>query len=390
MTVASSTPHRWDAVVIGAGPAGGLAAYLLAVAGLRILLIDRGTFPRYKVCGACVNSHALAALRNAGLGRQIARLPGIPLQRFEIRSGKHRLCLPLEGGMSVAREQLDQAVVEAACGAGAVFQSETTAHVQPDEDSEEQRRVELTSRTGAVQEATARVVLVADGLGHTSVQRLPGFHSRVNLGSRVGVGAMRGGQRHGYPAGTVHMGIQHSGYVGVVRTSDETVNVAAALERRFLRLCGGPQRATETILKSAGFPELPGLESAAWQGTLPLTRSPDRIAARRVLLLGDATGYVEPFTGEGIAWAYAAAAAAIPIALAAAERWHPELAAEWERTYREMVGRRQRWCSLLSRVVRIPWAVASVMSVLSRYPVLARPLLHRIQGTSSQFEMRSS
>ncbi len=58
----------WDVIVIGAGPAGALAAYLLAKHSLRTLLVEKAEFPRAKVCGGCVNLRALDALQRVGLG----------------------------------------------------------------------------------------------------------------------------------------------------------------------------------------------------------------------------------------------------------------------------------------------------------------------------------
>ena len=58
----------WDALVIGAGPAGSVAARELARRGCRVLLVDKATFPRPKVCGCCVNGAAIRALERLGLG----------------------------------------------------------------------------------------------------------------------------------------------------------------------------------------------------------------------------------------------------------------------------------------------------------------------------------
>ena len=81
----------WDAVVIGAGPAGALTARELARLGLRVLLVDRAKFPRNKVCGCCLNGAALAALRELGLG-SIADA-GVPLTDMKLAAGAHpRLC----------------------------------------------------------------------------------------------------------------------------------------------------------------------------------------------------------------------------------------------------------------------------------------------------------
>ena len=71
MTDAGET---WDAVVVGAGPAGAVAARELARRGHRVLLAERAKFPRGKVCGCCLNEHTLSALAAAGLGDLPARL----------------------------------------------------------------------------------------------------------------------------------------------------------------------------------------------------------------------------------------------------------------------------------------------------------------------------
>lgn len=55
-------------IVIGAGPAGALAAHLLARRQLRALLVEKRAFPRWKICGSCLNGVALKALETAGLG----------------------------------------------------------------------------------------------------------------------------------------------------------------------------------------------------------------------------------------------------------------------------------------------------------------------------------
>src|SRR3712207_1674364 len=79
LELAEVSQVTWDALVVGAGPAGALAAHQLAAAGRHVLLVDRQAFPRPKVCGACVNLRALDALRAAGLDHVAAGLGGLPL-----------------------------------------------------------------------------------------------------------------------------------------------------------------------------------------------------------------------------------------------------------------------------------------------------------------------
>lgn len=64
----------WDVIVVGAGPAGALAARQLATQQLKVLLVEKQAFPRWKVCGSCLNGHALKSLESAGLGDLPAQL----------------------------------------------------------------------------------------------------------------------------------------------------------------------------------------------------------------------------------------------------------------------------------------------------------------------------
>jgi flavin-dependent dehydrogenase len=369
-------------LVIGAGPAGGLAALLLAREGRRVLLVDRRSFPRYKVCGACVNLRALDVLRHAGLDAVVTRLGGISLSNVCFRTRGRSLSLPLTGGLAIARDRLDAGVAEEAVRSGARFLTETAAAILPGAAGAASRTVRLTCGHDSAFDVSARVVLAADGLGHSSLHALREFESRAAPRSRIGVGTTVSENSDRHEPGTIFLSVQQAGYVGIVRTEPGVLNVAAAIDGAFVRASGGPGGAALRILEAAGSPAVPSLESAEWHGTVPLTRRPERVAGDRLFLIGDATGYVEPFTGEGIAWAYAAAEAVAPLASLAAEVWHPALARAWTRKCGSLVSRRQRWCRLLSGLIRRPWAVAPVMSLLSRFPALARPLVERINGAA--------
>ena len=77
----------WDVLVVGAGPAGAVAAHELARRGARVLLADRVDFPRGKVCGGCLSVRGLGVLNQLGLGDLPKRLGAVPLTHA-------RLCRP--------------------------------------------------------------------------------------------------------------------------------------------------------------------------------------------------------------------------------------------------------------------------------------------------------
>jgi 2-polyprenyl-6-methoxyphenol hydroxylase-like FAD-dependent oxidoreductase len=183
-----------------------------------------------------------------------------------------------------------------------------------------------------------------------------------------------------YAPATIFMACGRGGYVGLVRLEDGRLDLAAALDAGSVRREGGPGPAAVRVLSEVGWPVPDGLAAAGWRGTAPLTRHPQRPAAPRVFALGDAAGYVEPFTGEGMAWALASAAALAPLAAAASRHWRPEMAGRWAALHRRVVGRRQGPCRAIAAVLRRPFLTRLAVAALARAPALALPVLHYLNG----------
>jgi len=368
---------HWDVVVVGAGPAGSLAARELARSGARVLLVDKAAFPRYKVCGCCLNGAALAALDASGLGSLPARLGAVPLSRFQLCTIGARAALDFSLGVSISREAFDTALVEEAVRAGACFVPRTCAAV----GTAGSRRIEVTLRQATeARRVQARLVLAADGLSGRSLAGRPELQAQPARRSRIGAGAVLAGGPACYTAGTVFMACGRGGYVGLVRLEDRRLNVAAAFDLAAVRAAGGPAQLATQILAQVGLPAPGLLAEALWHATPALTTSRSHVAAERVFVLGDAAGYIEPFTGEGMAWAVRSAAAVAPLALAAVGGWWPELAGQWESAQRQILGHRQRVCRALSGLLRSPALATLGAGVLSRAPWLAAPLVRSLNA----------
>ena len=246
-------------------------------------------------------------------------------------------------------------------------------------DRDECRVVSLRHGGASGVPARARVVLAADGLGHASLRDHPEFSSRIASDAHIGVG----GQLTEYPAdygtGTIFMAVGRHGYVGLVQVEEGQLNIAGALAPDFVKSAGGPAPAVHSVLTEAGFPPITALEQADWHGTVALTRSSARTAGRRVLLLGDAAGYVEPFTGEGMAWALAAAAAVAPLVSRGAFEWRHAIEWEWQNDACCLGDESScRWCRVLSVALRHPWAVRALLGAASLAPALAGPIIRSV------------
>ena len=389
----------WDAIVIGAGPAGSVAARQLALSGRRVLLLDKKRFPRRKVCGACLNHSAVALLEEIGLGDVLLDAGDSEMTGIEIRAVSRRLSLPLPSGRAISRAVLDQRLVDAAIRAGVTFQDGVSATVgTKDSDS---RRVAVSPQRGSDRpaqgnalgvddaltpealkgrhsELRASVVLAADGLGHSCLCDLTDVRDHTNANSRIGAGCEVTEFPAEFRAGVTHMAVGRGGYVGMVRVESGALNIAAAFDARFVRESGGPAFAAASVLAQAGFPAIPAMADAEWLGTPALSRTTTPVAAERLFVLGDASGYVEPFTGEGIAWALASAVAVTPLASAACDGWQPSLAEAWSREHARIVRSRQRTCRMLAALLKSPTLVWLAMFLLPKMPSLLRPVIRSV------------
>ncbi|MEM9701886.1 MAG: NAD-binding protein, partial [Planctomycetota bacterium] len=210
----------------------------------------------------------------------------------------------------------------------------------------------------------------------------PSLLSQTRPSSRVGAGCeLESGDfdPQFFTPGVIHMAVADGGYVGATVTEGGELNLAGAYDAGFLKACGGANGASAAIFQEAGFPVPAALFGVPWAGTPPLTRAAGDVAENGVFLIGDAAGYVEPFTGEGMGWAIASARAAVgPIEA----KLNGESSAEdqWRRAYRRSVGRRKGWCRAVAKAARTPVAARVAAAALHRAPILARPLLRHLAG----------
>jgi flavin-dependent dehydrogenase len=361
--------REWPVVVVGAGPAGSIAAREVARRGEQVLLVDRSAFPRSKVCGCCLNGSALATLRAVGLGEIPMRLGAVPLHQVRLATGGRQATVPLAGGVALSRSALDAALVREAIAAGATFLAPATVNRIRSSNS---HAVELDVRPGAGPEVTirARIVIAADGLAGRVTSS-----GSVKATSRIGAGAILCDGPCEFTAGIIFMAVGRGGYVGLVRLEDGRLDVAAAFDTGLVRASGGPGLAAVEVLRASGFPDIDGLAGAPWRGTPRLTRVRPQVAGARRLTVGDAAGYVEPFTGEGMAWALASGVAAAPVAIRGAAAWTDSLAREWTATHARLVRSRQGVCRVAAAVLRSPPLCGLAVRLLAIAPALSRPVV---------------
>jgi flavin-dependent dehydrogenase len=367
----------WDAVVIGAGPAGSMTAYELSRLGKRVLLLDRGTFPRWKVCGATLSPGARDLLVQVGVGELLRKTGATPLHTLRLGGWSIEADLPLNGPVALSRVALDAALIDAAVGQGTRFIPGTRVRLGA---LREDRRILDLTRGQERMEVSTRVVVAADGLG-SGILAQAGVPAEVSgKGKRpvIGLGAVFPGSAGPFETGVIHMAVGEGGYVGMVRVEDGSLNVAAAVNPGALKEAGSPEAAIASILAEGEWPPLPGSPPGGWKGTPELTRRPRRPGAERLFAVGDASGYVEPFTGEGIFWARSGARLLAPHAARAGARWDPGLLTGWSEAHAHLIGRAQRLCRATSWVMARPLLSRSLLRVLKTHPRLVDPVVRRV------------
>jgi geranylgeranyl reductase family protein len=370
---------RLDAVVAGAGPAGSLAALLLAKAGATVALVDKAAFPRDKACGDLVGPRGLALLRRLGLDRGLRALEvGDMVVRGP--TGGWALLPALSGrtypagAIAVPRLELDAALREAALAAGAL---EVRGRVAGVEGSPSPYTVRLDGAepliADAVVGADGATSAVATSAGLVEPRRvLWGFAVRAYLDApaeRPLIGFYepvpgRGLPGYGWlfpgPDGRANLG------VGVGTGPDRRAGAAAAGHLdgfvRHLRMLGElPPEARPGRL-------LGGWLKLGMVGTVP--------GRGGILLVGDAAGLVNPLQGEGIAHALRSGEAAAGAILSEpADPARPYLA--W---LRRGLSSRASAAALHALIVPRP----RLVSVLGR-SLTAEPVARRVAGAWGLF-----
>lgn len=357
--------RQWDVVVVGAGIAGAMSALLLARVRLRVLLVEKSAWPRAKACGGCLNAAAVRALASHGIELH----EGNTYHAMRLYCLGRSAHLPLPSGVAISRMRLDAILVGHAVEAGVCFVSATRARLG--RCMRHGRRVILHHASTRCT-VEARVVLDCGGL---ATRLLPDAGWRIAPHARIGIAATLPETPPGYGPGAIHMACAAQGYVGLVRADEGTATVAAALDPLRCHEAGGPAAVIMEILRAENLAAPQDLRRLEWRGTPRLTRSRRRLdAERRVLTLGDAAGYVEPFTGEGMAWALADAAAVLPFACEAVACWSDAVTERWSTRHRRVLHARQHVCRGISGLLRHPALLAATLPLLDRVPAVALPL----------------
>jgi flavin-dependent dehydrogenase len=317
-----------DVAIVGAGPAGATLAALLAGRGVRVALIDRDRFPRDKVCGEFLSYDALPVLEPLGIIDELDRIGSPRIEHCRI-VGSHRnyeFDLP-HAARGVSRVFLDELLVRTAQAKGAELRE---GHTVAD-----------------MAELDATVVAGAWGRwGRFDQQLHRGFvrdHRHRNFG-------FKRHYRGPHPAGVIDLHSFRRGYLGVSAVEGGITNIAGLVHAT--RLSGHKGR-WDTFIETLRAEE-PALETlyAAHEPAQEDYLSSEPVIFRSrsavengIFMIGDASGVIDPLTGNGMAMAIQSALLAAPLLLRLVEQpsRRTEIENEYRRAHRRFFASRIAW-----------------------------------------------
>jgi len=311
-----------DVIIVGGGPSGSTAARRLAQAGISVTLLDKAVFPRQKPCAGAIRNEVSAALDFDISGVIQRKISGLAIVS---PSGIRVDCIPEDRskpGHTIMREDFDHLLLKKAEEAGAVVQEQCKV-VEVSQDS-----AGVTVKTEDGREIRGRFLVGADGINSIVAKQL-GFYERwssdsamvaIEIEAEVGAEKVHEICRDptGYDADIffLYFGDVPHGYtwcfpkkmhlsLGICCRQDKAKNIRAAYQRWYERFADEHQIEPKIVSDSAA--------------RFPVRPSPTLMRGR-TLLVGDAAGFVDSFTGEGIPYAIRSGIAAAEALTRAVEK----------------------------------------------------------------------
>lgn len=396
MEVEGNNNGSVDLAIVGGGPAGTAAALEARRHGMRVAIWERDRFPRDKVCGEFLSAESLPLLMEE-IPAAIERASHILRSEFISSSGRvYSFDLP-HPGRGLSRRVMDEALWQAAAGAGAqAWEGEVVQRL---------RRLALGTNDGSMWEVEtagatctrAKALLVACGRWWT----IEGFPSPARQRKNDAMGPWMGAKAHFSDIAqrdAVEMYYFPGGYCGLAPIEDGLYNVCCLVHRRLVRqgAAGGLVNLALWLKNVARHPALEARLHGAAQASGTVSTAPLRPARLQAeqngtLLAGDAAGFLDPFTGDGIS-----------MALHSGRLAARELANAWSQmgvsieqvadSYRRHLGRAVRRsyvvAGLLRALVSAPAGIQTSMA--SALPFLGKRLMKETRWRTPSSKLRGS
>lgn len=372
--------YKYDIIIVGAGPSGAAATLYARREGLRVLLLDRARFPRDKTCGDALSGKAVDVLKDLQLLEKVRLLPGAPISRIIFGSPNgSQLIINLDEselnripeGFVIRRRVFDQFMFEEARQAASdTIEGFTVTDLIMDHG--QVQGVQGKTEGGGQQTHRAPIVLGADGYS-SIVARKAGLY-RHDPGHMV-VALRQYFQDVGGLTDQIELHFVDEvlpGYFWIFPLEDGMANVGIGMLHKSLKKQKiDLKKALASIIASPAFRErfshATSLEDpVGWN--LPVGSKHYPSVGDGFMLLGDAAGLIDPFTGEGIGNALYSARYAIRTAKAAIAKgdFSARFLASYDKELWTVIGPELKISSQLQKIGRWRWLLNFVIAKASR------------------------
>ena len=389
----------YDAIIVGAGPAGSTAAILLAQAGWSVALIEKHAFPRRKVCGECIAATNLPLLDALGVGDAFDALAGPDLRRVGLHVGSHLLTAELPPfaaskhpwGRALGREHLDTLLLQRAAAVGAdIWQPRTVKRITRDGVRHICHTLDVGGNgfeAGTSATLSAPLLIAAHGsweLDPSAEQRKPRRQRPSDLFAFKAT--FRNAQ---IEPGLLPVLAFPGGYGGMVLGDHALTTLAFCIRRDALRECRARHPGLKAALAAQAHVEASCLGvrrtladaelEASWLSVGPIQpgiRAPFRNDG--AFAIGNVAGEAHPILGEGISMAIQSAWLLCDRLIARSDelRRHDlltgraiaEVGRDYAANWRRCFASRIRLAAVFAHLAMRPGASRTLMPLLQRWP----------------------